>query len=235
MSLQGKGGVGKSFASSVLAQYLMARGNTVRCIDTDPVNKTLHQYQGLGAVPFKLLCDGAIDQRAFDTLVEELITAEGPFVVDNGASTFVPLWQYMLESDVPAILRSAGRRLYLHMVITGGQALADTVSGFANVAATTTEKTIIVWINEFFGPVEFQGRSFREMKAYQEHEEKVCGSVAIPRRNRETFGRDLEELLARKLTFDEAMRESNISLMSRQRLKLIQRGLFEQLDALPLE
>jgi len=235
MSLQGKGGVGKSFAASILAQYLTARGNTVRCIDADPVNKTLHQYQALQVVPFRLLCDGGIDQRAFDGLVDELVTEDGPFVVDNGAATFVPLWQYMLESDVAGILRTAGRKLYIHMVLTGGQGLAETVNGFATVAATTTEKSIVVWVNEFFGPVEFQGRPFREMKAYQDHADKVCGSVVIPRRNRATFGRDLEEVLARKLTFEEAIRESSISLMSRQRLKVMQRELFVQLDAVGLE
>jgi CO dehydrogenase nickel-insertion accessory protein CooC1 len=63
MSLQGKGGVGKSLASSVLAQYFMARGRAVRCIDADPVNKTLFQYRALEAKPLQLLHDGAIDSR----------------------------------------------------------------------------------------------------------------------------------------------------------------------------
>ena len=65
MSLQGKGGVGKSLAASVLAQYFMARGKAVRCIDADPVNKTLFQYRALEAKPLQLLQDGAIDSRAF--------------------------------------------------------------------------------------------------------------------------------------------------------------------------
>src|SRR5712691_2310752 len=90
MSLQGKGGVGKSLAASVLAQYFMARGRAVRCIDADPVNKTLFQYRALEAKPLQLLQDGAIDSRAFDQLMEELLTEDGPFIVDNGASTFVP-------------------------------------------------------------------------------------------------------------------------------------------------
>src|SRR5262245_20493437 len=86
MSLQGKGGVGKSLASSVLAQYFRARGRAVRCIDADPVNKTLFQYRALEAKPLQLLHDGAIDCRAFDQLMEELLTEEGPFIVDNGAA-----------------------------------------------------------------------------------------------------------------------------------------------------
>ena len=63
LSLQGKGGVGKSLAASVLAQYFRARAKPVRCIDTDPVNKTLSQYEALHAKPLMLLRDGVVDKR----------------------------------------------------------------------------------------------------------------------------------------------------------------------------
>jgi hypothetical protein len=39
-SLQGKGGVGKSLVASILAQYHLQRGKTVRCIDTNPSHAT---------------------------------------------------------------------------------------------------------------------------------------------------------------------------------------------------
>jgi cellulose biosynthesis protein BcsQ len=45
--LQGKGGVGKSLISSILSQYLLSKGQNVRCVDADPVNQTLSEYQGL--------------------------------------------------------------------------------------------------------------------------------------------------------------------------------------------
>jgi CO dehydrogenase nickel-insertion accessory protein CooC1 len=86
LSLQGKGGVGKSLVASILAQYLLQRGKTVRCIDTDPVNKTLSQYRGLPTEQLKLLREGGVDQRGFDSLMEQLLTDESSvFVVDNGA------------------------------------------------------------------------------------------------------------------------------------------------------
>ncbi|MBB4268183.1 CO dehydrogenase nickel-insertion accessory protein CooC1, partial [Roseospira visakhapatnamensis] len=40
MTLQGKGGVGKSFIASLLAQHFLARGQAPICLDTDPVNQT---------------------------------------------------------------------------------------------------------------------------------------------------------------------------------------------------
>lgn len=45
MILQGKGGVGKSFISSKLAQYKVAKGRNLLCIDTDPVNATFYGFK----------------------------------------------------------------------------------------------------------------------------------------------------------------------------------------------
>jgi Mrp family chromosome partitioning ATPase len=47
--MQGKGGVGKSLVSTWLAEYLLTRRKEVRCIDGDPVNRSLAQYAALNA------------------------------------------------------------------------------------------------------------------------------------------------------------------------------------------
>ena len=234
LSLQGKGGVGKSLVASILAQYLGACGHTVRCVDTDPVNKTLSQYQGLQVEALKLLREGGIDQRAFDALMERLLTEDGVFVVDNGASTFIPLWNYILENNVHDLLQKAGKKLYVHTVITGGQALSDTLDGFGRLAESADEQNIVVWINEYFGRVEHQGKQFVDMQVFKDNERKVCGTVALLKRNQDTFGRDVEDMISRKLTFDEAIYNGQFTIMTKQRLRMIQRDLFEQLDRLTL-
>ena len=58
LSLQGKGGVGKSLVASILAQYFNARGKAVRCVDTEPVNRTLFQYKALNVNRLELLREG---------------------------------------------------------------------------------------------------------------------------------------------------------------------------------
>ena len=49
MIVQGKGGVGKSLISTILAQYLKEQlpEENIHCFDTDPVNRTFHRYQAL--------------------------------------------------------------------------------------------------------------------------------------------------------------------------------------------
>ena len=41
------------------------------------------------------------------------------------------------------------------------------------------------------------------------------GSVAIPRRNQDTIGRDVEDVIARKLTLQEAIDSANFPIMVR--------------------
>ena len=233
ISLQGKGGVGKSLISAILSQYLLSKGQDVQGIDADPVNQTLAEYRGLAVNRLNLLKEGSVDQREFDLLMERFLTESGTFVVDTGASTFIPLWHYVLENEVLEYLRESGKRVFIHSVITGGQSLNDTLSGFEQLAETTREKNLVIWLNEYFGPVLLDGAPFREMAVCKKHANKVHGSVAIVRRTADTFGRDVEEMICQKMTFEEALNGSGFTIMAKQRLRVVQRELFEQLDAIP--
>lgn len=232
--LQGKGGVGKSLIASVLSQYFASKERALHAVDADPINQTLAEYRGLRVEPLNLLKDGNVDQRAFDTLMERILTQIGTFVVDTGASTFIPLWHYLLENKALDVLVGSGRQVFVHTVITGGQALGDTLNGFDQLAETTAQRNLVVWLNEYFGEVKQEGASFPDMAVYQARREKVHGVVAIVRRNADTFGKDVEEMISRKMTFDEAVNGAEFTIMAKQRLRLIQRDLFEQLDAIGL-
>jgi hypothetical protein len=234
LSLQGKGGVGKSLVASVLCQYFVSQARGLHAVDADPVNQTLAEYRALGVERMNLLKDGNVDQREFDVLMERILTETGTFVVDTGASTFIPLWHYLLENHALDFLRERGCQVFVHTVITGGQALGETLSGFNQLAETTVHRNVVVWLNEYFGPVKKDGASFEEMAVFERHKNKVHGSVAIVRRNADTFGRDVEEMISRKQTFDEAVTRADFTIMAKQRLRVMQRDLFDQLDALAL-
>jgi hypothetical protein len=214
---------------------LLARSETVNPIDTDPVNQTLSQYKDLSVQPLQLMRDGTVDQRKFDILLDRLLTESGTFVIDSGAATFIPLWYYMLENRVFDTLAGASRRLVVHSVITGGQALGDTLTGLDDVGDGCREASLVVWLNEYFGPVrDEEGTPFTEMEVSRKHARKIVGSVSILRRTQDTFARDIEEMITAKMTFDAAIRSGKFSLMAKQRLKIVRDHLFGQLDALPL-
>jgi hypothetical protein len=119
LTLQGKGGVGKSLVASILAQYFRHHCKEIHCIDSDPVNQTFSQYTELSAEHLPLMRDGRIDSGGFDILLDRLLNEKGTFIVDNGASTFVPLWSYIVESNALEMLSVAGRKLYVHTIHNG--------------------------------------------------------------------------------------------------------------------
>jgi len=235
MILQGKGGVGKSMAAAMLAQYKLSQGKQLLCIDTDPVNSTFAGYKSLDVQLLDIMDGDEINPRNFDTLLAILTEAEDEVVVDNGASCFVPLSSYLIANDVPVMLQEMGHKLIVHTVITGGQALMDTLRGLhALMKHFTANCLFVVWLNPYFGRIEDDGIPFEKMKIYETYKERISGRVEIPLLKAETFGRDFSEMMQGKQTFDEVLSSPALHLMVRQRLTMIRRKIFEALDNVPV-
>jgi len=231
MVLQGKGGVGKSFVATTIAQYKVSKGQKPLCIDTDPVNATFTGYKSLNVKRLELMENNEIDPRKFDNLVELIAPTTDDVVIDNGATSFLPLTHYLISNNVPEIFVELGHELVVHTVITGSQGLLDTVNGFSQlVTQFQSEALFVVWLNPYHGPVEQDGKTFEQMKAYTSNKERVSAIVHIPSFKQETFGVDLSNLLQDRMTFDEAIAEPALTIMTRQRLKQVRSQLFTQLD-----
>lgn len=231
MVLQGKGGVGKSLIAATLAQYKADKGHPPLCIDTDPINATLAGYHSLNVHRVSILEGDEINTRHFDTLIEMVAGTETDVVIDNGASSFVPMSHYLLSNHVPTLLQDLGHDLVIHTVVTGGQALIDTVSGFAQITSQfPAECLFVVWLNPYWGAIEHDGKSFEQLKAYTANKDRVSAIITIPTLKVETYGRDFSDMLQQRRTFDEAIADPALTIMTRQRLKIIQRQLFTQLD-----
>lgn len=230
--LQGKGGVGKSAIAAIVAQYKKSIGQEPVCVDTDPVNATFVGYKALDARRLNIMEGDEINTRNFDALVEIITTAEDDVIIDNGASSFVPLSHYLISNQVPALLQEMGHELVIHTVITGGQALLDTISGFAQLATQFPDESVfVIWLNPYWGPIEHEGKQFEEMKAYTTNKDRVSAIVTIPNLKEETYGRDFSEMLQDRQTFDEALDDKTKTIMTRQRLKLVKSQLFDALES----
>lgn len=218
--LQGKGGVGKSLISSILTQFLSENGHCI-AFDTDPVNATLFGFKSLNVQRLEIMKKDDIDARSFDTLIQQVVDSEKEqFVVDNGASSFVPLSSYIIQNDVISLFSEMGLKTVIHTVVTGGQSLLDTIAGFKQLVEQYPDECIfVVWVNPFWGPVEANGKNFENMKAYLDVKDKVSGVVYMPEYKEATFGVDIRSMLEDKITFDEAINSATFNLMSRQRLK----------------
>lgn len=233
MTLQGKGGVGKSFVAATIAQYLRDQGRTPRCYDTDPVNRTFAGYEEFGASRVELMVNNDIDPSLFDAVFNQFehLTDDSPVVIDNGASSFVPLAAYMSNDSVPAMLADRGHTLHLHTVVTGGQGLEDTLRGLETVLTRFAGVPCIIWVNPVHGRVEHGGLAFEQMPAYLDNESQIAALIHIPELHPKTSGRDLSDLLKSRRTFAQAVEDQDLGLMVRQRLKVVQRRLYAQIEA----
>ena len=229
--LQGKGGVGKSFAAAMYAQYKISKNQSPLCFDADPTNATLYSYKALKVTRVNIMEGGEINSRRFDNLMEQVATTKEDVIIDNGASSFVPLSHYLISNQVPTLLKEMGHELFIHTLITGGQAFLDTVNGFAQLTTQMTkEANFVVWLNPYCGPINYEGKTFEELKAYKDNELRVSAIIQIPPLKAETNGRDLNEMLQERLTFDEALALPSLPIMTRQRLKIIRDQIFNKLD-----
>lgn len=232
LTLQGKGGVGKSLVSSLLAQHFSSRGVHLKCYDTDPVNRTFAGYKAFDVEVVRLgESPDEVNPRFFDLLVEKIMTTpdHGHVVIDNGASTFLPFLGYMVESGVLQLLHETGHNVRLHSVVTGGQALNDTLQGLKQVFQNVPAVPVVVWLNEYFGRVEAKTangiESFENSGLYKKNQDRIHALIRLPEVRKETFGHDIEQMMRARLTFDEAVEDAAFPIMARQRLKMTWRTL----------
>jgi hypothetical protein len=230
--LQGKGGIGKTLVSTILAQWLAPKDTRpLRCYDTDQENPTFSRYKAMNVKHVPVMTDNrTIDPKRFDALMIDLLEEEGNCVIDNGANSFSPLMAYLLENDCFGMLQEAGRKVYIHTIVGGGDTLHDTATGFVSTAKATGVP-LVLWENEHFGKLaSASGKLFTESQSFSDHESRVRGRVVLAARNPDTFGADLKKMNMGRLTLDEVRASDKFNVMEKQRIKVVFRDLFEQLD-----
>ena len=230
--LQGKGGIGKTLVSTLLAQWMAGKHDApLRCYDTDQENPTFSRYKAMNVRHVPVMTDArTIDPKRFDALMIDILEQDGNCVIDNGANTFSPLMGYLLENDCFALLEESGRQVYIHTIVGGGDTLHDTATGFV-ATAQATRVPLVLWQNEHFGLLQSaSGKQFMESQSYGEHRARVRGSITLSQRNPDTFGADVKKMNTARLTMQEVLQNDKFNIMEKQRIKVVYRDIFEQLD-----
>lgn len=233
-TLQGKGGVGKSFLSMVLAQYVIERGYIAICGDTDPVNSTFHRMKSLDVMLVPITDGGTVVQRLFDPLFESILGTEDVSIVDNGASTFLPMGKFISSNFILETMQEHGKQVFIHSIITGGQAKDDTVTGLLSlidlVKKSKTNTKIVVWQNEFWGIPEFKGKPLVEMPWIKNNSDVIQGVVTIADRNSDAYATDIRMMTELHLTCKEVMESEEFGLMAKSRIRRVFNDIYDELD-----
>jgi hypothetical protein len=231
--LQGKGGVGKTMVALLLSQVIADKGEPVMCVDIDPVNASFSNLSSLPADRVSIFNGNKVDTQALDLFTERLATEDANFVIDNGASSFVPLSHYLLENDVSAMLIEEGRLPVVHVIVTGGPGMLDTMKGLSSILEDFPPSvSLVVWLNEFFGPViNANGKAFEDLPIYTDNRDRIFAIVKLPLFSEEATS-DLRDMIGKKMTFAQALKKDNTSILRMQKSRLfkIKQTLWPQIE-----
>jgi len=231
----GKGGCGKSHASSVMSQFLLSIYNgQIEIFDTDQVNPTLSEYTALNVEHFSLLDDNKnINKRNFDILFERLIISDKKhIVVDTGSNTYMPLLEYAGDINLFRQLEDFDCEVIFHLILAGGDMYETTLSGVENVLSTFKIRSVI-WLNEHFGSL----RNAQEASIFHDKNplnSLVIGAMLLQQYDKNTFGEDLKMMSQKRLTMEQVMSDPDFMIMSRMRVKKVYSEYFRRLSALEI-
>lgn len=234
LTLQGKGGAGKSLVALILADYLSERLPGLRCLDADPVNRSFGGYKALEPIFLALRPDGSPDCEG---MIATLAEPQASSLVDTGSTIFLPLMSYLVQSRALETLQSGGKTIFVHVPIAGDM-LAETLNGFRQIMRhLPAEAQAIIWLNEYQAPVRPSGQAFTDLNIYAEVKDRVRAILTLPDRL-EMFSHTIQDLRKEQMTFGQALaglpRPSTgkpFNIMEQQRLKIIRQEIFEQLEA----
>ena len=236
--LQGKGGVGKTTVSTFITQYVKDYlKQDYLAIDTDQVNASFASFKGLNVETINLMEESRITDAGWERLANKLLTTNKTnIIIDNGASSFVPLMNYAYDNDLFNALTSDENNytgnVFIHTVIAGGEGLSHTLAGLDTICYNfkNTNIKIVVWINSYLGKVETIDKKIEDYEELKKNENEILYIVRIPIYKGDLFKKDLSDMLTNHKTFEEMKNDTSVFIMSRSRYVRMQRELFEILD-----
>ena len=236
--LQGKGGVGKTTVSTFITQYVKDYlKQDYLAIDTDQVNASFASFKGLNVETINLMEESRITDAGWERLANKLLTTNKTnIIIDNGASSFVPLMNYAFDNDLFNALTSDENNytgnVFIHTVIAGGEGLSHTLAGLDTICYNfkNTNIKIVVWINSYLGKVDSIDKKIDDYEELKKNENEILYIVRIPIYKGDLFKKDLSDMLTNHKTFEEMKNDTSVFIMSRSRYVRMQRELFEILD-----
>lgn len=229
-----KGGIGKSWVAVLLAQYLKSKKRKIICADTDPLTPTFIEFKSLNVARVAIFEGGKIKQAKFDPLIEMMLEEDAEFVIDTGGSTYIDLMKYFMDNKTFNTLNECGKKIFIHCPLVGGNAFQKAIDGFGDILNIKNDHfKVVVWENEFWGPVESNGFPAVESDLYLNAVEagKVLGSVKIKQRSEsDSFVEDINKMTTNSLTLDDVNSSAGFNLMAKMRMRTVVNDVFAELN-----
>lgn len=219
--LQAKGGVGKSTCANLLAQYFLECGHKVCCYDTDPANPSLSRYKALDVVRESLMQGDQVISGAFEDWLERLMNhgKEDFVVIDCGSSNFRAMLLELEAVSFTELCREHDHELFIHTVVMDGPEIVTQLVGIEELISTFRGSNFVVWKNEHREPINLGGHAMEETKYFAKHRNILRRVITVPQQTRNTRISFLNDMYKKHLTFGEAIRSKDFSIVARSHLR----------------
>lgn len=208
--MQAKGGVGKTFISWVMGQYLREKHPKLLVVDTDPSNQSLSIYKSLKPI-FVDLLEGKrnIEVGSLDKLFELISSTEDDLVIDTGSSSFVQLNTFLTLERADEVLTSINCNVFIHVPIVGGESRKECLSKLESLIKNVPNAMFIAWINNYpsqvFSPIakDDEPTSFEETEVFKIYKSRFRCIIVLPAFPEDTSGKTLKLISQNGWTFDD--------------------------------
>lgn len=248
--LQGKGGAGKSFVASIIAQYLQELDTNNLALDTDPLNQSLFKIKGINCKFIDILDANRedIDHTRFDAVIQRIIQVNADHVViDTGSNSFLQLSNYIKSQNIIFLLEELGYKAKFHFVINGGSEQNEAIkltTEFANILYHIESlqngyydyyKPLVIWLNPMPSPLKFNNNenSIYEDSVYQLLEPLINGIIHLPKYHPNGLVKgDIFSMRDNFLTFNEFIQQAfdpkheRFNIVAHHRIKRYQRDIY---------
>ena len=229
-----KGGVGKSVAARVLAQYFIDKGRPFVGFDTDRSHTSFNRFYADYASPVIVdsfegldLIVGAFDENPDDGT--QTGAPQKSVIVDLAAQTATPLARWIKDSELLPLLAGMGVTVNFWHLADAGKDSVDLLDRLTGTFGS--------------GPNYFVVKNFGRGSDFSELDESPALRRALGLGARVIALAQLQEASMRKIDRQNASfwaainnrgEPDSLGLLERQRVKAWLRGTYDTLDGLPL-
>ena len=148
--LGSKGGIGKTYITCYLTEYLKSVNQMLTVVDTDTANTWLKETKYYNTVPFPLFdSDNLI---SFERMPEIFRTFQDRnIVIDTGANSY-SAWYEFLSNGGDEEIQVYGSKLIIHVPVTSGSSFNECIKCLEQLVEKDFNCRYAIWLNNSVSP-----------------------------------------------------------------------------------
>jgi hypothetical protein len=225
-----KGGVGKSVAARILAQYFIDKGQPFTGFDTDRSHHSFTRFYSDYAAPVVVDTYEGLDMVAgeFETPTEDGQTRS--VIVDLAAQTAAPLSRWIRESDLVAVMAEMGITVNFWHLADAGK---DSVDLLGRLLSTYGQGPNYIVVKNLGRGSDFS--ELEESTAFKKAQALGAHTIELAQLHEASMRKIDRQNASFWAAINSKEGPDALGLLERQRVKTWIRGVYASFDNLPLD